>query len=249
MGVDAIVIGSVTDFTEYYPPRMGLAVNWYASNPCFHPIPPGYGLPWGTAEEEFIPPALVHEAEFTLAREQLKTQTPELPAELLDPPGSQLPGSQPDAQPAREAGYRQDAGAPGGPTSGASSNHGLASDGSLTAGAASAASGLPPDWPDPRGFVPPQPGAHKPVCKPHYAPIISQVRQYDGADGRFTEALAGYFHFRDDARFGGWQGYLQRKDDFYRFCCYMHITEMLAARGGVDETQLAFRWPFGRYVD
>ena len=49
--------------------------------PSFHPIPPGYGLPWGRAEEEFIPSTLVREAEFALAREQLKTQTPEIPPE------------------------------------------------------------------------------------------------------------------------------------------------------------------------
>src|SRR5262245_699509 len=75
LNVDAVVVGSVTDFNEYYPPRLGLAVSWYAANPGFHPIPPGYGLPWGTTEEEYIPDDLVREAEFALAREQLKTQT------------------------------------------------------------------------------------------------------------------------------------------------------------------------------
>ena len=45
MGVDAVVIGTVTDFTPYYPPRCGLRVEWYAANSGFHEIPPGYGLP------------------------------------------------------------------------------------------------------------------------------------------------------------------------------------------------------------
>src|SRR5439155_11357094 len=79
MGVDAVLVGSVTEYSPYYPPRMGLSVDWYTANPSFHPIPAGYGLPWGRAEEEFIPSTLVQEAEFALAREQLKTQTPELP--------------------------------------------------------------------------------------------------------------------------------------------------------------------------
>src|SRR5262245_25058813 len=79
MGVDAVLVGSVTEYSPYYPPRMGLSVDWFAANPSFHPIPAGYGLPWGRAEEEFIPSTLVQEAEFALAREQLKTQTPELP--------------------------------------------------------------------------------------------------------------------------------------------------------------------------
>ncbi len=55
LGVDAIVIGAVTDYSPYYPPRCALQVEWYAANPGFHPIPPGYGLPWGTPEEEQIP--------------------------------------------------------------------------------------------------------------------------------------------------------------------------------------------------
>src|SRR5437868_6748323 len=79
MGVDAVLVGSITEYSPYYPPRMGLAVDWYAANPSFHPIPAGFGLPWGRAEEEFIPSTLVREAEFALAREQLKTQTPDLP--------------------------------------------------------------------------------------------------------------------------------------------------------------------------
>lgn len=53
-------------------------------------------------------------------------------------------------------------------------------------------------------------------------------------------------YFRNDARFGGWQNYLQRKDDFYRFCCCLHISAMLTARDGVDETRVAFRWLHGR---
>src|SRR3954469_5629044 len=84
MGVDAVLVGSVTEYSPYYPPRMGLSVDWYAANPSFHPIPAGYGLPWGRAEEEFIPSTLVREAECALAREQLKTQTPDIPA--LAPP-------------------------------------------------------------------------------------------------------------------------------------------------------------------
>ena len=76
LGVDAVVIGAVTDFSPYYPPRCGVRIEWYSANPGFHEIPPGYGLPWGTPEEEFIPAPLVFEAEMALAREQMKTQTP-----------------------------------------------------------------------------------------------------------------------------------------------------------------------------
>ncbi|MEN0111955.1 MAG: hypothetical protein AAF805_14645, partial [Planctomycetota bacterium] len=76
LGVDAVVVGTVTDYSPYYPPRCGIRVEWYAANAGFHAIPAGYGLPWGTPEEEFIPDRLVFEAEMELARAQMATQSP-----------------------------------------------------------------------------------------------------------------------------------------------------------------------------
>jgi hypothetical protein len=93
LGVDAVVIGAVTDFSPYYPPRCGLQVEWYAANPGFHPVPPGYGLPWGSTEEEYIPPALRLEAEMALARKQLATQTPD--PNSATPPGTPQQGLKP----------------------------------------------------------------------------------------------------------------------------------------------------------
>ena len=99
LGVDVVVVGSVTDFDAYYPPRCGMQVQWIAANPGFHPIPPGYALPWGTTEEEYIPGRLVFEAEMWLARAQLETQSPvagdqmPLPEGVL-PPGPKQPNSE-----------------------------------------------------------------------------------------------------------------------------------------------------------
>ncbi|QDT03417.1 hypothetical protein K227x_17990 [Rubripirellula lacrimiformis] len=76
MGVEALVVGSVTDFDAFYPPRMAMTVHWYAANEGFHTIPAGYGLPWGTEAEKQIPRRIAREAEFELARSQLATQTP-----------------------------------------------------------------------------------------------------------------------------------------------------------------------------
>lgn len=86
LGVDVVVVGSVTDYNPYYPPRCGLRVEWYAANPGFHEIPPGYGLPWGTPEEEYIPAPLVFESEFALAKAQLATQTPACDIQPVDAP-------------------------------------------------------------------------------------------------------------------------------------------------------------------
>jgi hypothetical protein len=75
---------------------------------------------------------------------------------------------------------------------------------------------------------------------------MTHTRIFRGNDAEMTEALASYYHFRDEARFGGWQSFLQRSDDFIRFCCHLHISEMLAARGGAGETRVVWRWSESR---
>jgi hypothetical protein len=232
--VDAVIVGSVTEYSPYYPPRMGLSVDWYAANPGFHPIPAGYGLPWGTAEEEFIPSALVREAEFALAREQLKTQTPPFEENALRaaPASNQAMAKTAEMQAKFEHSSAGNVGL------------GAASTGIPGAGA-STPEPVPP-WPDPRGFIPLAPGDKPPALRPQYEPIITHTRIFHGQDSEFTQRLEHYFETRDDARFGGWQTYLQRPSDFIRFCCYLHLTETLAARGGAGESRVAWRWPISR---
>jgi hypothetical protein len=286
LGVDAVVIGSVTDYSSYYPPRCGMRVEWYATNPGFHEIPPGYGLPWGTPEEEFIPAPLVFEAEMALARAQMATQSPICDAQQPSGPMPSSPQNGPTmttpAAPSDETHRSQDADAtnpdadapPAAPeVLGASgvraagtrektaqyeeelplgaSNDWIEAapaaqtyppDVAGTTGAIGAYGALPPGWPDERGFIPPGPRPVRPPCVPSDGPVMTHTRIYQGNDSQFTEALASYYHWRDDARFGGWQNYLQRSDDFIRFCCHLHISEMLSARGGAGETRVVWEW-------
>jgi len=247
--VDALVIGTVTDYTPYYPPRMGMRVLWYSANPCFHPIPPGYGLPWGTPEEEGIPAPLVMEAEMALARAQLATQTPTYPEMPPTPPAARtLPGdggaeSDEGLNRTKVAAFTQIP--PAAPPGSALSGQSLAGSATtlLPMPAADPGPSFPPDWPDPRGLIPAPPSAERPCCRPTDEPVLSHTRMYAGNDTHFTEALASYYHFLDDARFGGWQSFLERSDDFIRFCCHMHLWEMLSARGGAGETRVVWRWP------
>lgn len=243
LGADAVVIGAVTDYLPYYPPRVGLQVKWFAANPGFHPIPPGYGLPWGTPAEEMIPAPLVFEAEMALAKKQLKTQTPEYDPQTeagsaaeAEEGSSAEEASGTPLEAERVAFNSVAEQAPGG-TAGAS-------DTTAQSGMDfQFPPGLPHDWPDPRGFIPPPPSPRPPTCWPSEAPVMEHTRSYNGNDMEFTEALGSYYFFRDDARFGGWQSYLERSDDFIRFCCHMHIWEMLSARGGAGETRVVWRWP------
>jgi hypothetical protein len=243
--VDAVVVGAVTDFSPYYPPRIGLQVEWYAANPNFHPIPPGYGLPWGTPHEDEIPGPLIFEAEMALARAQMKTQTPRYlkPADLAPPIGERSDGADGDDAedpqvPADEGEGELVAHEKVMPATVEGSNAAQAGMAGMT--------GLPPDWPDARGFQPPGPSPFPRRCKETAEPVLRHTRTYNGNDQDLTTALASYVYFRDDARFGGWQGYLQRSDDFIRFCCHMHISEMLTARGGAGESRVVWRWPIRR---
>jgi len=257
--VDAVVFGGITDFSPYYPPRVGLSVEWYAANPGYHPIPAGYGLPWGTIGEEEIPDALIFEAERELAIEQLKTQTPPFePPALLPPPDPQPPPGPNEGDGPRELEshrhrsdiqliahqetLRNTAARKNSPP--ALPGEQVPAGGEENAG--EPATALPQDWPDPRGFSPPPPSQCRPPLRESQLPVLTHVRLYHGTDAQVTTALQSYVYFRDEARFGGWQSYLQRSDDFIRFCCHMHISEMLTARGGAGQTRVVWRWPTGR---
>jgi hypothetical protein len=71
LGVDAVVVGAVTDYSPYYPPRIGLQVSWYSPRPWqFVPGVPtnewaremvrphpywGGGLGWGWRRSKTVP--------------------------------------------------------------------------------------------------------------------------------------------------------------------------------------------------
>lgn len=265
LGVDAIVVGAVTDFSPYYPPRCGMRVDWYAANEGFHEIPAGYGLPWGTPQEEYIPAELVFEAEMALARKQLATQSPEgtdsatrepdlFDEAMIEENGQnpkQIYSTHPDeveSLPAPPA----EGGADQATYESPLDNMAVVSPDSVTTaplgatGATGAKIPLPLDWPDARGFTPAGPSPVRPEARPHDGPVMSHTRIFRGTDVDFTSALASYVGFRDDARHGGWESYLDRSSDFIRFCCHLHLVEMLSARGGGGETRVVRSWSDNR---
>lgn len=305
LGVDAVVIGSVTDFSPYYPPRMGLRVEWYTANPGYHEIPAGYGLPWCTPEEEFIPDSLVYESQMALAKAQMKGLAPDCEGQcqtLPPPPGSAATesGSRASDGPAvvlpPQAPAPADEPAPSGAKSAAPAEDGD-TEGPLAPGAAydpfdpkvelavadeempAETAPMPAAEPLPSppragkvsprgatvaaiagaavGAAPHAANAQAPCpsgacaaggapCLPHNGPVLSHTRIYNGNDADVADALEGYVSFRADDRFGGWKSYLDRSDDYIRFCCRMHISEMLSARGGSRKMQVVWRWPESR---
>lgn len=263
MDVDAVVVGSVTDYQDYYPPRMAMTVHWYAANDGFHPIPAGYGLPWGTKAEEEIPKRIVREAEFELAKSQLATQTPTPSLPMTPPSPTQVQPAQFTGQGdmeidsmaldslASETGMMID---PPITNSGPTNNdesvamHDSNADAALGFDPFAEPSGLPADFPSPTDLIPDPPSPVRPIATSvNRKPVLSQTRLYRGDDSYFTERLANYVETNDDGRGSGWQGYLKRSDDFVRFCCHLHITEMLESRGGSEQSDLILRWPLSRY--
>lgn len=265
LGVDAVLQGAITDYDPYYPPRMALKVNWYAANPGFHPIPVGYGLPWGTKKEKKIPEWIRLESERALAAEQLKSQTPEeeMDSEDVRPvqnvpepeaPEQDLVRSDEElsdrvAQAKIELPLRKPDAAPDTASDAADGTNPIAERQAAQEMeiSNSESTALPANWPDPQGFIPPRPASQPPEMRVQFEPIISHMRTYNGNDEDFTQALGEYFYFRDDERFGGWQAYLQRSEDFIRFCCHLHIVETLGSRGGELESRMILRWPINRY--
>ena len=244
MGVEALVVGAVTDFEPYYPPRMAMTVHWYAANQGFHPIPVGYGMPWGTDAEKQIPRRIVRDAEFELARSQLATQTPIASAgpntegnplrqvanhAQLEPP---LPEELPPNRPAMND---------------VADDRAAATWVGDTYVGDEMSAPLPPSWPEVTDLIPDPPSPERPIAVTNRDPVLVHTKLYRGDDAYFTNRLADYVETGDDARPGGWQDYLKRSDDFVRFCCHLHIVEMLESRGGRDQSDLILRWPLSRY--
>jgi hypothetical protein len=300
LGVDVVVVGAVTDYDPYYPPRCGMRVEWYAANPGFHKVPAGYGLPWGTPDEEYIPSEVVYQAELELATAQMATQSPHYtpdPPPQIDRRGSSPPPPPPAVPPmAAPVDEASEEPAPMPDDAATSLNEwrphtkrpasqGVApreqepeaprdddfvrrpanpyralkpdvdaslavpapiaggADGTIAPeGEENFAPPMPPDWPDPQGFVPAAPSPVRAPLVVNHGPVMTHTRVFHGHDPEFTTALAAYVDFRDDARFGGWRAYLTRSDDFIRFCCHLHIVEMLGARGGATETRVVRHW-------
>jgi len=289
LGVDAVVVGAVTEYSPYYPPRCGMRIEWYTANPGYHEIPAGYGLPWNTPEEEYIPDSLVYESQMALARAQMATQAPDCDAgcQTLPAPPAHFQGNAGavNTRPGRAKQARRQRDpfeddtvasnsvnsvqaieelppgqllvpAPAGSLSAEADSSGIDTDArspatptspsNVASEPISAIDTLPPNWPTEHCFVPAAPQAMRPPCEPHHGPVLKHTRVYNGTNPDFTQALESYVYFRNDKRFGGWESYLQRSDDFIRFCCHMHISEMLSARGGSRKTQVVWRWPENR---
>ena len=211
LGADAVVVGAVTDYNPYYPPRIGLQVSWFS--PKAWPLVPG--IP--------IEPVVI------------RGQTPEVPPLPAPPPepgmspepamsADNLPASGPLLLPAPE--YVCPPG---------SYHHGSCPpEFCLPPGCPP--SGCPPF--DMTGFPG---GPARVAGGDPRRPIMSYTRIFDGADADLTALLRDYVALSGDLRSGGWEAYLHRSEDFIRFTAHRMIVEMLTLHGGQAKVRYVFK--------
>ncbi len=262
LNADAVVVGAVTDYSPYYPPRIGLQVSWYSPKPwTFYP-----GIPTDEFARKMAKPK-----RFTLHK-------PKHDEEAFCPPGtttSVLPTASPAVVPRGQSPANDDEDDmnldEGENLPGRARTVGLPE--FLRFGAEGAARQLPsgangslqPRPDDPGAFparpavpssesfplpisefpLPALPGQllvqpNLPEFDPRL-PLMSYTRLFDGTDPKLTARLRDYVELTGDLRAGGWQAYLHRSEDFIRFSSHVMIVEMLQLHGGEARKRVVFK--------
>lgn len=209
LDVDAIVFGAVTEYSPYYPPRIGLQVSWYARPEftAYEAIPLDRELRHN--EHEMI------KQQWKQGREANKMQKKTWrnwvnwqDAQACEIPAPQIRGQSPDVESTPGEAIEFGAGIVELPQTPA---------GKLLMDYSGDSSGKQP-----------------------LQPIMSYTRIFDGADQKVVAALKDYCELNGDQRSGGWNGYLERSEDYIRFCMHKMIEEMLQLHGGESGRRVVF---------
>ncbi len=259
LGADAVVIGAVTDYSPYYPPRVGLQVSWYSPRPwSFYP-----GIPTDEWARHYAKPH-----RFSLFKPcRVEDSCLACPPEGAPPTA---PGSVPASLPAAAApvvtrGQSLDDAAPilrgsrvrnlpeffdegdEGETQQTQAIQGISPQFAPRMLGASATPGpmvVAPSQGVPMNLDGAPPLAGSPVIDPTFdprVPLMSYTRLFDGADPKVTARLRDYVELQGDLRSGGWQACLQRSEDFIRFTSHVMIVEMLQLHGGEAKKRVVLK--------
>lgn len=253
LNADAVVVGAVTDYSPYYPPRIGMQVSWYSPRPWnFYP-----GIPTDEFAREMEKPSLWSRLKHKNASpddcppETIILSSPTANASEVTPRGqspdwtdNSIPVASPVSLPEfllfGESGARPQ----------------------VTRVADVAPGNTPrelelPNLPPPPGqndfersgipqYDPPVITGQLPLprSEPQFdprQPLMSYTRMFDGADPKLTARLRDYTELSGDLRAGGWQSYLYRSEDFIRFSSHVMIVEMLQLHGGEARKRVVFK--------
>jgi hypothetical protein len=219
LGVDAIVVGAVTDYSPYYPPRIGLQVSWYS--------PRQWQFAPGVPVDEWSRDCVKPRAWWECWGKPRKTMWP-APQPIMslhdspfsrDPEGSALRDGYIDSERSPSQSLR------------VAAKRDFASD-VARAQTPDQTSDVPPDL----GSLMPQPIPFDP-CQP----LMSYTRMFDGADPKLTARLRDFVELQGDLRSGGWEAYLYRSEDFIRFTAHLMVVEMIQLHGGEAKRRVVLK--------
>ncbi|HLJ11393.1 MAG TPA: hypothetical protein VKU82_09390 [Planctomycetaceae bacterium] len=226
LNADAIVVGAVTEYNPYYPPQLGVQINWYTAREwIFYPGISSSGEKQGDGlngpADDAAPPNL----------QGKKTIQPLARAQSADDDSSArfTPFTASPAikltQGQRNGGNQANNPPPVIVWPPRTESSDLPANGSPPAAAGKAG------------------GAFCVQIEPDTVqPIMSYTRFFDGADRPLMQALRGYYILRGDLRSGGWEAYLHRSDDFLKFASHVLVIEMLTLHGGPLKTEKIFMY-------
>lgn len=252
LNVDAVVVGAVTDYDPYYPPRIGLQISWYSDKPwTFYPgipVDPDARKRWDESRESSIP--LIGS---WFGDSDECTDCPPLEATALA--RTRPVGSPPTAAPFGSTTGRASVSLASAEINGSDASRRTDADQAVTSIptetgdlAADRVAKVPPGPEDFDLTMPPpitQPPAGAASLTTAYfdptEPLMSYTRMFDGADAELVARLRDYVELSGDLRSGGWEAYLHRSEDFVRFASHLMIVEMLTLHGGEAQRRFVFK--------
>lgn len=260
LGVDAVVVGSITDYDPYYPPRIGLQVQWYSPYEWnFHPGVPTEPSARHTVRQQqryrdqqrrrdahlrevqspapqpIVPTDRLLEPRTVRGQSELLSESQDTSAGVIPAPW-QVTQVDPELdQPGWPVGLDGDYQRR--PDALPKCEAGCGPDGCPQCGGTerhfAGCLNLPDRLPVVREIPPPiDPFPGPPLPRDPRQPLMSYTRLFDGTDPDLTAALRDYVEITGNLRSGGWEGYLHRSEDFIRFTAYLMIQEMLTMHGG-----------------
>lgn len=240
LNADAVVIGAVTDYSPYYPPRIGMQVSWYSPRSwTFYP-----GLPTDEFAREMEHPS------FWNRLKAKKNSSEECPPETVILPGSASEsldiaprGQSPDQTirlpefllygedgAERQVTRRIEVTSPEQPRE---------------LDLPSSPSSADIQQPLNQQLLPPMISGQLTIQNQApfdpRQPLMSYTRMFDGADPRLTARLRDFSELSGDLRAGGWEARLSRSEDFIRFASHVMIVEMLQLHGGEARKRVVFK--------
>lgn len=247
LNADAVVIGSVTEYDTYHPPRIGLSIAWYSPYRDLEFQP---GIPvephvrrhirkdlyeQRKAELKYrlrklLPrnrPVVEGEIIYSEAATPATTQKVPVPpapgVEAWETPTSEPSKWNPPPAPPSEPKESGDAGRNFKPPViiRGQSPPILRAPGTLPTGSKEA-----------REIVP----------SPPIRPLMTYTKVFDARDSATTAAFRDFLELGDDPRPANWTARLQWADEFPRFAMHMMIAEMFQLHGGQARRRIVFKW-------